>query len=73
MDISLKTLEEALAVRRQIDSLQKCLSAILEGAAPRPTGPTQGGRYFSPALELNFLLPPSSLGKIKGHEETSRC
>jgi hypothetical protein len=36
MDISLKTLEEALAVRRQIDSLQKRLSAILEGLAPRP-------------------------------------
>jgi hypothetical protein len=48
MDISLKTLEEALAVRRQIDSLQKRLSAILEGSAPLPTGPIQGGRYFSP-------------------------
>jgi hypothetical protein len=41
MEISLKTLEEALAVCRQIDSLQKRLSAILGGSAPRPTGPTQ--------------------------------
>jgi hypothetical protein len=54
MDISLKTLEEALAVRRQIDSLQKRLSAILECSAPRSTGPTQGGRYFSPATRAKL-------------------
>jgi hypothetical protein len=54
MEISLKTLEEALAVRRQIDSLQKRLSAILEGSAPRPTRPTQAGRYFSPATRAKL-------------------
>jgi hypothetical protein len=54
MDISLKTLEEALAVRRQIDSLQKRLSVIVQGSAPRPTGPTQVGRYFSPATRAKL-------------------
>src|SRR4029453_2766810 len=54
MDISLKTLDEALAIRRQIDSLQKRLSAILGGIAPKPTGPTQAGRYFSPATRAKL-------------------
>jgi hypothetical protein len=42
MDISVKALEEAIAIRRQIDSLEKRLSLILRGSAPRPTGPTAG-------------------------------
>src|SRR6266446_4143349 len=49
MDTSLKTLEEALVIRRQIDSLKKRLSAILGGAAPIRTSPTRGRRYVSPA------------------------
>jgi hypothetical protein len=48
MDISVKALEEAIAIRRQIDALEKRLSLILRGSAPAPTGPTAGG-YVSPA------------------------
>jgi hypothetical protein len=48
MDISVKALEEAIAIRRQIDALEKRLSLILRGSAPRPTGPTAGS-YLSPA------------------------
>ena len=48
MDISLKALQDAISIRGQIDTLEKRLSSILGGSAPRPTAPTQG-RYFSPA------------------------
>jgi hypothetical protein len=54
MNISLKTLEEALVIRRQIDTLEKRLSAILGGLAPKPTGPTQAGRYFPPATRAKL-------------------
>jgi hypothetical protein len=48
MDISVKALQEAVSIRRQIDDLERRLSSILRGAPPRPTAPTQAGRYFSP-------------------------
>jgi hypothetical protein len=61
MNISLKTLEEALAIRRQIDTLEKRLSSIVgsrrgpgPGHGPRPIGPTQAGRYFSPATRAKL-------------------
>ena len=48
MDISVKALEEAVSIRRQIDNLERRLSSILGGAPARPTtAPTQSGRYFS--------------------------
>ena len=37
MDISVKALEEAVSIRRQIDNLEGRLSAILGGAPARPT------------------------------------
>jgi hypothetical protein len=37
MGISVKALEEAIAIRRQIDALEKRLSSILRGTAARPT------------------------------------
>src|SRR5437762_3574271 len=42
MDISLKSLEEAVSIRRQIGSLEKRLNAILQGATSR--SPTRSGR-----------------------------
>ena len=57
MNISLKTLEEALAIRRQIDTLEKRLSSILgsrRGPGPRLIRPTQAGRYFSPATRAKL-------------------
>jgi len=53
MDISVKTLEEAISIRRQIDNLEKRLSAILEGAPAKPAAPT-GGRYFSPGTRAKL-------------------
>ncbi len=62
MDISVKQLEEATSIRRQIDNLQQRLSSILRGTTPR-TGvapaaraprPAQTGRYFSPATRAKL-------------------
>jgi len=62
MDISVKELEEATSIRRQIDNLQQRLSSILRGTTPRPVSapaakasrPAQTGRYFSPATRAKL-------------------
>jgi hypothetical protein len=62
MDISVKQLEEATSIRRQIDNLQQRLSSILRGTTPRTavapaartTRPAQTGRYFSPATRAKL-------------------
>ena len=53
MDISVKTLQEAISIRRQIDNLEKRLSSILAGAPARPTAPTSS-RYFSPGTRAKL-------------------
>ena len=53
MDISVKTLQEAISIRRQIENLEKRLSSILAGAPAKPTAAT-GGRYFSPATRAKL-------------------
>jgi hypothetical protein len=59
MDTSVKALEEAISIRRQIDNLERRLSSILGGAAPptttRPatTRPARG-RYFSPTTRAKL-------------------
>jgi len=55
MDISVKALEEAVSLRRQIDGLQRRLSSILGGAPARPTAAAaQAGRYFSPSTRAKL-------------------
>ena len=60
MDISVKALEEAVSIRRQIDNLERRLSSILGGAPARPAAaaPTQprrqSGRYFSPSTRAKL-------------------
>ncbi len=58
MDISVKALEEAVSIRRQIDNLERRLSSILGGAPARPaaTAPTarQAARYFSPSTRAKL-------------------
>jgi len=58
MDISVKALEEAVSLRRQIDNLERRLSSILGGAPARPTAtPTAkqaAGRYFSPSTRAKL-------------------
>jgi hypothetical protein len=44
MDISVKALEEAVSIRRQIDSLERRLSSILGGAPARRTTPSATAR-----------------------------
>lgn len=54
MDISVKALEEAVSIRRQIDGLERRLSSILGGAPARTMTPTQAGRYFSPSTRAKL-------------------
>jgi len=56
MDISVKALEEAVSIRRQIDNLERRLSSILGGAPARPavTAPAQKARYFSPSTRAKL-------------------
>jgi hypothetical protein len=59
MDISVKALEEAVSIRRQIDNLERRLSSILGGAPAKPeAAPTrarrQAGRYFSPSTRAKL-------------------
>ena len=63
MDISVKALEEALSIRRQIDNLEKRLSSLMgghggrpprPGAAPRAASLTQARRYFSPGTRAKL-------------------
>src|SRR5437773_3078305 len=50
MDTSVKALEEAISIRRQIDTLERRLSSILGGRAlPTTTTRPAGARYFSPS------------------------
>jgi hypothetical protein len=42
MDISVEALQEAISIRRQIDTLENRLSSILRGATAAPS--TRGGR-----------------------------
>jgi hypothetical protein len=56
MDISVKALEEAISIRRQIDSLERRLSSILGGRALPTTTTTRpaGARYFSPSTRAEL-------------------
>jgi hypothetical protein len=53
MDISVKALEEAVSIRRQIDSLEKRLSAILSGERARPAA-GGGSRQVSAATRAKL-------------------
>ena len=53
MDTSVKNLQEAISIRRQIDNLERRLSSILAGTPAKPTAPT-GGRYFSPGTRAKL-------------------
>ena len=47
MDTSVKALEEAISIRRQIDNLEQRLASLLRGGVPTTTTRPAGGRYFS--------------------------
>jgi hypothetical protein len=60
MDPSVEALEEAIAIRRQIDNLERRLSSILSasgpgtGRGPSFTGPAEAGRYLSPGTRAKL-------------------
>src|SRR6266567_4664982 len=56
MDISVKELEEATSIRRQIDNLQQRLSSILRGTTPRRGGATSAPAA-TPARKKDQLTP----------------
>jgi hypothetical protein len=69
MDISVKALEEAVSLRRQIDNLERRLSSILGGAPARPTAaPTaQAGRHFSPSTRAKLAAAAKARwARLKG-------
>jgi hypothetical protein len=68
MDISVKALEEAVSIRRQIDNLERRLSSILGGAPARPTtAPTQTRRYFSPSTRAKLAAAAKARwARLKG-------
>src|SRR6266511_2203669 len=78
MDISVKALEEAVSIRRQIDNLERRLSSILRGAPARPSparpsaarptaAPAQAGRYFSPSTRAKLSAAARARwAKLKG-------
>jgi hypothetical protein len=71
MDISVKALEEAVSLRRQIDNLERRLSSILGGAPARPVAaartPKQAGRHFSPSTRAKLSAAARARwAKLKG-------
>src|SRR5947199_4273769 len=82
MDISVKALEEAVSIRRQIDNLERRLSSILGGAPARParpagparptTSPKQAGRYFSPSTRAKLAAAAKARwARLKGGTKPS--
>ena len=67
MDISVKALEEAVSIRRQIDNLERRLSSILGGAPARPVAaalPYAGsGVTFRPRPERSFQPQLGPVGR----------
>jgi hypothetical protein len=76
MDISVKALEEAVSIRRQIDGLQRRLSSILGGTPARPiaAAPTQAGRYFSPSTRAKLSAAARARwARLKGGSKPGRA
>jgi hypothetical protein len=53
MDISVKALQEAISIRRQVDTLEKRLSSIL-GGSPASSTPRRGRRHMSAATRAKL-------------------
>ena len=70
MDISVKALEEAVSLRRQIDNLGRRLSSILGGAPARPAvtaSAAQSARYFSPSTRAKLAAAAKARwARLKG-------
>src|SRR6266542_4666072 len=74
MDISVKSLEQAISIRRQIDNLQRRLSSILGGGAPPTMTTTRpaAGRYFSPSTRAKLSAAARARwAKLRGGATTA--
>src|SRR5206468_3177533 len=54
MDTSVKALQEAISIRRQIENLEQRLASLLRGGAPTTTTRPARGRYFSPGTRAKL-------------------
>src|SRR5438552_16574025 len=54
MDISVEELQEAISIRRQIDTLEKRLSSILRGQRSASSPPRTGRRHMSAATRAKL-------------------
>src|SRR2546430_2515645 len=63
MDISVKALEEAVSLRRQIDGLERRLSSIL-GGGQASAGPGTGKRFVRPIQGGGRFFSPSTRAKL---------
>ena len=72
MDISVETLQEAVSIRRQIDTLQKRLSSILSGLRAS-SATARGGRRPMPAATRAKLAAAARArwARIKGQTKAT--
>ena len=71
MDISLRALEEALGIRREIDRLEKRLAAIFGSALPSSAG--KGRREMSAATRAKIAAAARARwAKRKAHQTVSK-
>ena len=64
MDISLDSLEEALSVRRQIETLEKKLAALLGGSVSWDSTSGKGDGHMSVVYQKKRGLTPAGRRKL---------
>ena len=71
MDISVKVLQEAISIRRQIDTLEKRLSSMLRGS-PASSPPRTGRRHMSAATRAKLAAAARARwAKLKAGTKTT--
>src|ERR671918_911934 len=72
MDISVEALQEAVSIRRQIDTLQKRLSSILSGSPARAVSGGAGRRRMPAATRAKLAAAARARwARIKGQTKTT--
>ena len=71
MDISVKVLQQAISIRRQIDTLEKRLSSMLRGS-PASSPPRTGRRHMSAATRAKLAAAARARwAKLKAGTKTT--
>jgi len=72
MDTSVRALQEAIAIRRRIDTLEKRLSSILRGSSPAAAAPRGGPHRVSAATRAKLAAAAKDRwARIKAGREKS--